>query len=64
MMETREGIRDMTTTNTGKDCSRKSDEIAMTLIRPSKVVGAVTPGEKISSKGEQQSSKKKREEHK
>ena len=50
--------------NTEKDRSRKSNEIATTPMRPSKTVGAVTPGERISSEREQQASKKKREEHK
>jgi hypothetical protein len=64
MMVTGEGSKDMPMTNTGKDRLQKSKDIATTPIRPSKGVGAVTPGKQIISKREQQSSKKKREEQK
>ena len=64
LLETVEGSTDRPRTKSGKDRSRKSKEIATTPIRPSKGVGAVTPGEQPISRREQQSSKKKREEQK
>ncbi len=64
LLETVEGSTDRPRTKSGKDRSQKSKEIATILIRPSKAVGAVTPGEQPISGREQQSSKKKREEQK
>ena len=48
----------------GKDHTRKSEEIATTPARVLRGKGAVTPGDQPTNKREQQSSKKKREEQK
>ncbi len=48
----------------GKDRTRKSEEIATTPARELKGKGAVTPGDQPINEREQQSSKKKREEQK
>ena len=48
----------------GKDRTRKSEEIATTPARELRGKGAVTPGDQPTNEREQQSSKKKREEQK
>ncbi len=48
----------------GKDHTRKSEEIATTPARELRGNGAVTPGDQPTNEREQQSSKKKREEQK
>jgi len=48
----------------GKDRTRKSEEIATTPARKLRGKGAVTPGDQPTNERDQQSSKKKREEQK
>ena len=62
-MEEEQGTR-MSDKTSGKDRSRKSEEIASILARGLKGTGAVTPGDQPINEREQQSSKKKREEQK
>ena len=64
MRKLEENISAKPRTKSGKDRTRKSEEIATTPTRLSKGAGAVTPGNQPISKREQQSSKKKREEEK
>ena len=62
-MEEGQGTRKSDNTS-GKDRTRKSEEIATTPARELKGKGAVTPGDQPINEREQQSSKKKRGEHK
>jgi hypothetical protein len=62
-MEEGQGARKSDKTS-GKDRTRKSEEIATTPARELRGKGAVTPGDQPTNEREQQSSKKKREEQK
>jgi hypothetical protein len=64
MRKSEEGISAKPRPKSGKDRTRKSEEIATMPARPSKGTGAVTPGDQPISDREQQSSKKKCEEQK